>query len=138
MNAAQKVEQVAACIVQAAPFTAIPIASSSNSSPRSISPSLTVSGDRVYFSAEDAGGRELWSSDGTHDGTQRVIDLEPGLTNSSPTSIVALAGGVMFVAATAETGAEPWFSDGTAAGTRLVLDVTPGLVGSAASGLTDQ
>lgn len=32
----------------------------------------------VFFTAEDAFGRELWKTDGTAEGTQLVVDLYPG------------------------------------------------------------
>lgn len=34
--------------------------------------------DQLYFTAEGDGGRELWVSDGTADGTMRVADINPG------------------------------------------------------------
>jgi ELWxxDGT repeat protein len=40
---------------------------------------LTAFGDTLYFIADDGvSGYELWKSDGTAEGTERVIDLNPG------------------------------------------------------------
>lgn len=112
---------------------------------------LTVLGDRLYFAAAeggDSGQSQLWLSDGTEAGTQKV------LLNGSPFTIpenLTVAGGKLYfksqskVYAIASAGAAPidlglstsgslyavgnriylndsngkqWFSDGTAAGTQ--------------------
>lgn len=81
---------------------------------------LTVSGDTLFFSAEDSThGRELWRSDGTAAGTQ-PIDLIPGVTESDPRNLRDVAGRLFFGARPPGRLAfvfEPWTSDGTPAGT---------------------
>jgi ELWxxDGT repeat protein len=99
---------------------------------------LTVVGDSLYFSADDATvGWELWKTDGTASGTVLVKDIYPGYSwgtypNSSyPRKLMALDDQrLVFFAWTAEYGVEPWTSDGTEAGTHLVRDISPGEFGS--------
>lgn len=84
----------------------------------------------AYFRANDgATGFELWRSDGTAAGTQRVIDIRPGAPFGFPTNIRA-ANGKLFFSATDQpdgSGAQVWTSDGTAAGTQKLVDLYPGL-----------
>lgn len=70
-------------------------------------------------------GPELWSSDGTTAGTQR---LQAGL--SAIGDLHTAAGLGFFTATTPATGQELYVSDGTAAGTHLLLDLTPGASGT--------
>jgi len=49
---------------------------------------LTAFDGKIYFSAKGGGlGRELWSSDGTSQGTRRVKDIWPGSEGSRPTAL---------------------------------------------------
>lgn len=85
---------------------------------------------KFYFKANDGvTGEELWVSDGTSPGTQRVVDLVPGGGSSSPESFFATSGALFFVATTV-SGRELWKTDGTEAGTVLVKDIWPGPKGS--------
>ena len=81
---------------------------------------------RLYFAAEsDALGAELWSTDGTAEGTV-AFDLVPGPGSSAPRGL-AIAGGTLFFAADDPAfGREVWASDGTPAGTRRVTDIAAG------------
>ena len=89
---------------------------------------LTAFAGRLYFAAsEDIAtivnptGTELWSSDGTTDGTRPVVDLRLGILSSSPTNL-SVANGRLYFSATggAAATAGVWSSDGTAAGTAFV------------------
>jgi ELWxxDGT repeat protein len=53
---------------------------------------------RVFFAAGDAGDTELWRSDGTHDGTQRYLDINAGVAPSEPRNITNIGGRLMFSA----------------------------------------
>lgn len=72
-------------------------------------------GDRAFFFADTAGlGTELWTSDGTSEGTRLVIDLDPGpfgnkrrMTNWNGQLAFGAHDGV-------------WVSDGTREGTRRI------------------
>jgi len=88
---------------------------------------LTVRGDRLFFVADDGEhGLELWSTDGTFDGTTLAGDIAPGPTSSYPRWIAAAGNLVFFAAAGIASGLELWESDGTPAGTRRVQDIAPG------------
>ena len=98
--------------------------------PRSIGEFVTTS-EQFYFAAEtDAYGRELWSSDGTEEGTRLVKDIVPGSEGADP-RLLASAGDVVFLLAeTEDTGSELWRSDGTSDGTWLIKELTPGRRGT--------
>lgn len=90
-------------------------------------PGFTEAGGRVYFGAADpAHGDELWSTDGTPEGTALVKDIAPGRLGSYPRSLVAWHGRLYFRAREVPNGMELWTSDGTAEGTRLVQDIAEG------------
>ncbi|MFP5287514.1 MAG: ELWxxDGT repeat protein, partial [Thermoanaerobaculia bacterium] len=97
---------------------------------------LTAAGSRLFFAAQQDGGRELWTSDGTEAGTQRVADIAPGPASSLPQDLTAHLGTVFFSADDGSTGRELWKSDGTAAGTVRVRDILPGPGSSDPRGIT--
>jgi len=74
---------------------------------------LTAWGGKVLFSAytHDA-GQELWVTDGTGAGTQRVMDACPGRCGSGVRALASVAGGVIL-----SIDLKLWRSDGTRAGT---------------------
>jgi ELWxxDGT repeat protein len=84
-------------------------------------------GGKTFFVATtDAGGTELWSTDGTSGGTSIVADIIPGTGSSSPSGLRAVNGALLFNARDVNHGIELWTSDGTAAGTHLLIDINPG------------
>jgi ELWxxDGT repeat protein len=114
--------------------------------PNSSSPnSLVEFKDKLYFIAKDidqgdaeAGdaGNELYVSDGTADGTQLLVDINPGkdeygninssFSPYSPYSLVEFKDKLYFSADNGENGTELYVSDGTAGGTQLLVDINPG------------
>jgi ELWxxDGT repeat protein len=81
-----------------------------------------------YFSAADpAHGIELWRSDGTPGGTERLTDICAGRCDSLPAVISVQAGRVFFKANDGFSGDELWVSDGTPGSERRVRDLCPGL-----------
>lgn len=91
-------------------------------------PALVVSWGRAYVIVDDPlFGREVWTSDGTSEGTHITTDVYPGRGTSLPTELTAVPGGVVFAAEDPTNGRELWFSDGTEEGTYLLADVAPGL-----------
>jgi ELWxxDGT repeat protein len=87
---------------------------------------LTRVGERLFFTAEDANGRELWRSDGTAVSTLPVKDIDPGPASSLPQDLTEASGWLVFTAIDPAHGRELWMSDGTAGGTFLVADLAPG------------
>jgi ELWxxDGT repeat protein len=82
-------------------------------------------GSRVLFSTRPpTGGAALWSTDGTANGTQHIIDIKA--YSPAPSRFVALNGKVLFNLTSDSTGEELWTTDGTAAGTRLLTDSATG------------
>ena len=85
-------------------------------------------GARVLFFADDREhGRELWSTDGTAEGTQLVVDLIPGsaglsLQGYGMAELTAVGPSVLFAVREGPFGGSLYLSDGTAAGTRRILD----------------
>jgi ELWxxDGT repeat protein len=86
---------------------------------------LTVVGDALLFVATGPEGRELWTTDGTPDGTVLVKDIDPAMS-SSPEDVVSSGDRLFFTAYTSEANRELWCSDGTTEGTYLVRDIHPG------------
>ncbi|NJR47051.1 MAG: hypothetical protein HC775_15490 [Hyellaceae cyanobacterium CSU_1_1] len=88
--------------------------------------------DKLYFAADDGESRELYVSDGTAEGTQLLVDLNPGENqygnsySSDPNNLVEFNGKLYFTADDGEHGTELYVSDGTAEGTQLVADLNPG------------
>lgn len=96
-------------------------------SPLRVQTTPVVSRGRLFFGAfDDVHGYELWSSDGTAEGTRLLFDTWPGRESSYAYWLTAIGDGVAYEGSDGVHGAEPWLSDGTAAGTRLAADVTPG------------
>jgi ELWxxDGT repeat protein len=95
---------------------------------------LAVLNGVVIFSAQDGGsGRELWSSDGTADGTHLIKDISPGAgpsASSNPRRLTVVGSRIFFAADDGTSGSELWMTDGTTAGTQLVKDIFPGRAGS--------
>jgi ELWxxDGT repeat protein len=88
-----------------------------------------VSGNLYYFSQGDTPPVELWRSDGTAEGTFKLLT-----TSQYFGELVPFRGGLLFKAHDPEHGYEPWFTDGTSAGTRMVGDLIQGSSGSMAYG----
>lgn len=81
----------------------------------------------LYFTARsEAGGPELWKSDGTTEGTMQAVDILPGHMGSNPQDLIAGGSLIYFSADDGRYGRELWQSDGTPAGTRMVGDLTDG------------
>lgn len=86
---------------------------------------LEVNGHVVFALDDEAHGEELWVSDGTPEGTELLLDLNPS-GDSSPT-LGAVANGYLYFSAYHPThGTELWRTDGTPGGTTLVADLEPG------------
>jgi ELWxxDGT repeat protein len=90
---------------------------------------LTAIGDTLFFSADDGDhGYELWTSDGTEDGTKMVADIVDSSGGSFPSEITEAAGRVFFVAGTFAAGRELWSFE---------IDASPVAVGDSATVVED-
>lgn len=84
-------------------------------------------GDRLVFVAADGvTGAELWTSDGTSEGTVVLRDISPGNPGSDPEQLTLCNGMIFFVATTPANGKEVWRTDGTPSGTFMVKDIMKG------------
>ena len=95
-------------------------------------------GGNVYFAGYDgSAGVQLWKSDGTAAGTQRITNIvTPSFGGLGICYLTVLGGQLYFQANDGATGSELWVSDGTAAGTHEVADILPGPFGSTPTQLT--
>lgn len=92
---------------------------------------ITVAGGTTFFVATTTEhGAELWTTDGSADGTRLVKDISPGPVGSAPSQLRAVGGQVYFLANDRPIGNGLWRSDGTEAGTVEVLaaDVSDGVL----------
>ena len=95
-----------------------------------------VIGDTLFFTADDGDtGMDLWMSDGTEAGTERVADIDIHAAGS-PGDWVALGSLLCWVVDTNTYGKELWFSDGTAEGTVIAADINPGTADGKPENLT--
>ncbi len=93
----------------------------------SIPLNLTPVGDRLLFAAQDPNhGTELWTTDGTSEGTHILADLQPGAGSSNPQDFTVAGNRLFFSADDGTFGRELWETDGTPEGTRRVSDIAPG------------
>ncbi len=100
---------------------------------------LTVSGTRLFFTADDGtnggNGRELWSTTGL--GATLALDIDPGGDSSNPINLTDVSGVLYFAADDGTNGLEPFKSDGTGAGTAIVDNVNGGGLDSNPNGFLD-
>ncbi len=83
-----------------------------------------------YFTVDDpVHGNELWRTDGTSSGTERVTDVCAGsgyCGGPGPAEITVHAGRAYFTANDGFSGQEMWVSDGTTGSERRLKDICPG------------
>jgi ELWxxDGT repeat protein len=94
---------------------------------------LTAAGDRLFFTAfTSTTGRELWTSDGTVDGTHLVKDIVDetpyhatydGVSSLQFSVMSAVEDDLYFTTWEPGTGVELWHSDATEDGTAVVRDI---------------
>jgi ELWxxDGT repeat protein len=81
---------------------------------------------KFYFSADNGvNGEQLWTSDGTEDGTTLVKVINPA-GNADITNLMVVNDKLVFSAYDPINGIELWISDGTETGTVLLKDINPG------------
>ena len=87
-------------------------------------------GQTVYFQGFAVSDWGLWKTDGTDQGTVKIIG-SGSLSASTPTPLGAAGGRMIFRYGTPAAGIELWSTDGTTAGTALLRDIEPGTAGQA-------
>jgi ELWxxDGT repeat protein len=81
----------------------------------------------LYFAANDgSSGTELWSSNGTANGTKLVKDIYAKVNYSSFPNVLTNWNGTLYFWADGSTGYELWKSDGTANGTVQIKEIRVG------------
>lgn len=95
------------------------------------SPLLALGNGRAIFRGNDGtSGDELWSTDGTAEGTVRLADIAAGANGANPANFQLIEGGkALFAASNGTSYGQLWVTDGTAEGTVLVKDFGTGLNG---------
>lgn len=89
---------------------------------------LYVYNGKIYFTAVDNNitGYELWTSDGTENGTQLILDVESTIgISSNPKEFTLMNNLLYFVANRIGFKQELWVTDGTSAGTHIVANINP-------------
>lgn len=84
-----------------------------------------VWGSQVYFPGNPGTGIQLWTSDGTAQGTVQLGALPPLAANTSLKSFARVGSRIYFVADDGTHGAEIWFYDVSAAQMALLEDLNP-------------
>lgn len=76
--------------------------------------------DKIFFAgSDDESDRELWSTDGTHEGTQLFKNLSPGYlagttpNKGTPSNFTVIGNSMVFTAYSTSNGTEPWVTDGS-------------------------
>lgn len=77
-------------------------------------------GDGVAFVRKNGDRVELWTSNGTEDGTKRIRDVGAYVTSQIN---LAASMDTLFLVGEDEYGAEPWKSDGTEGGTGQIVNL---------------
>lgn len=93
----------------------------------------------LYFPAQDPQhGYELWRSDGSAEGTYRLVDLCPGSCWGGGDGIGYFDGSLYFYGYDREHGSEIWRTDGTVGGEELLGDLCPGACGVGLAGWVER
>ena len=100
--------------------------------PGSSTPDFEVlSNQTVVFAATtDAYGRELWTTQGSCEQTELLLDIFPGTAGGNPQNLTQIGNLVYFSANDGVHGPELWVTDGTVPGTRMIRDIHAGAFGS--------
>ncbi|MBX7256993.1 MAG: hypothetical protein K1Y02_11585 [Candidatus Hydrogenedentes bacterium] len=89
-------------------------------SKRSLCPFVDIGGVVLFAAHTFETGAELWSTDGTPNGTRLVSDCFPGQASSSPSLLAASPTELLFVAHHPQYGRVVWTSNGTTKGTGVI------------------
>jgi ELWxxDGT repeat protein len=88
--------------------------------PSILPPNAVLNGEAVYFAGcAEEDGCELWTSDGTPEGTRKVKEISGGSFGGDIRQLTAAGSRVFFTVA-----GELWATDGTPEGTRLLKELS--------------
>jgi ELWxxDGT repeat protein len=89
---------------------------------------IVAVGDRVFFHANGGPGTgvEVWTSDGTEEGTHIVEDIRPGGEGSNPGLLTDVEGTLYFAADDGTTGYELWRSNAAGTDAERLTDLNTG------------
>ncbi|ELS04268.1 hypothetical protein Xen7305DRAFT_00039960 [Xenococcus sp. PCC 7305] len=88
-----------------------------------ISRFLGINGQLFFVVLDNETGEEIWTSNGTAEGTTLLRDINP-LGSSQPRDFIRVGDILFFTAFDEENGRALWRSDGTTEGTQLVQDIS--------------
>jgi ELWxxDGT repeat protein len=127
-SAALVVLTLAASPISAAPYLVKDLNTAPSFNRGALDPqgSATAAGISYFAADEPAHGAELWRSDGTPGGTERLTDICAGPCSSRPAAIAVHEGRIFFQANDGFSGDELWVSDGTPGSERRLRDLCPG------------
>lgn len=97
---------------------------------------LLICNNKIIFTANNiptqySYNNELYSSDGTTEGTLLLKEINPGEAGSTPNEFEFFGTDTLFFSAFSEgIGRELWMTNGDVNGTHLVCDLVPGINGS--------
>ncbi len=96
-----------------------------NASAGSFTQNFTDYKGKVFFTASDGGatGSELYTTDGTPEGTVIFKDIVPGSGSSAPQNLTVFNDKLYFFVTNVGNVKQLWESDGTVAGTKSLADV---------------
>ena len=97
--------------------------------------SLTNVAGTLFFASDSPGESELWVSDGTADGTNRILGRE-GNAITNPEQFTTLGGSLVFTSDATSIGHELWTSNGSTGDTFQIADIPSGTGSSHPSNLT--
>lgn len=86
--------------------------------------------NRLYFSAIDAYGNELWMHEPASGKTERLTDINTDSLSSYIREPIAFNGKIYFQASTQASGSELYVYDPADGSTQMVADIRPGNIGS--------
>jgi ELWxxDGT repeat protein len=82
---------------------------------------------KVFFRGiEDTSGNELWSTDGTSQGTNLAFDYVSGSGGLGPNGMAVFKNKLYFAGVSSSAGIELFESDGSLAGTKILRDLNSG------------
>jgi ELWxxDGT repeat protein len=98
---------------------------------------VNLNGTLLFLEYDQAGGIQVWKSDGTTAGTSVVADINAGKDNPVVENMIVVGNLAYFQADDGVHGLELWQTDGTAKGTKLTADIFRGHSSSGPTALTN-